>query len=138
VKREETKYTDTILRVEKALEEKTRAHAKLVGIERRHEARMTKLAATSATALEASTLALVQLGESESKKFNIAIAAKQRMISARDVKIELLQGTVATCKDEAQAVQTAHAEAITELDAITAQRLSTIRWLSGKQGGRGG
>ena len=54
-------------------------------------------------------MALAQLGESESKKFNIAIAVKLRMISARDVKIELLQGTVSTCNDEAQAVLTAHA-----------------------------
>ena len=149
VKREETNYTDTILRLEKALEEKTRMHAKLAGIERRAEAKlleaaktseacMAELAATSATALEASTLALVHLGESETKKFNIAIAAKQRMITARDVKIELLQGTVSTCKDEAQAVLTAHAEAITELDAVAAQRLSTIRRLSGKQGGARG
>ena len=120
VKREETNYTDTILRLEKALEEKTRMHAKLAGIERRAEAKfleaaktseacMAELAATSATAREASTLALVHLGESETKKFNIAIAAKQRMITARDAKIELLQGTVSTCNDEAQAVLTAHA-----------------------------
>ena len=102
------------------------------------EACMAELAATSATAREASTLALVHLGESETKKFNIAIAAKQRMITARDLKIELLQGTVSTCKDEAQAVLTAHAEAITELDAVAAQRLSTIRRLSGKQGGARG
>ena len=72
------------------------------------------------------------------KQFNTAMAVKQRMISARDMKIELLQGAVDTCKDEALAVQTAHADAIAKIEGVTVQRLSTIRRLSGKEGGAQG
>ena len=66
------------------------------------------------------------------KRFNFAIAVKDRMIAARDDKLEQLKAEIKTLNEK----EKVNIEKMHAVEALCADRLTTIRKVSGKLGGR--
>ena len=70
------------------------------------------------------------------KHFNTAIALKERMITTRDGKLDLLKEEILALSKQKVEAERVSDERIEALDAVCAERLVTIRKISGKLGGR--